>query len=86
MVIFYLLIIASIVAVIGVQAYWIFVINRQRKELKEFDQEQVTMFDVRELLMDGEYELAVRVYKDLFDIDDTQAEKEVAELERSMNI
>lgn len=86
MIFFYIIIVASIVAVIGVQLYWIAMINRQRKELQEVNQEQITMFDVRELLMEGEHELAVRVYKDLFNVNDEQAEKEVAELERSMNL
>lgn len=86
MAVIYVLLILSIVAVIGVQLYWIFVINRQRRDENDIDRQDVTMFDVRELLMEGEKELAIKVYQDLFDASDDEARREVEAIERSLNI
>lgn len=87
MVVFYSIVVIAIVAVIAVQLYWIYMVNRERKFLEEeMADDQITMFDVRQLLMEGEKEMAVKVYSDLFDVSEEQAQKDVEELERSMNL
>ncbi len=43
-----------------------------------------TMFDVRTLIVQGEKELAVRVYREIFKTGLDEAKKQVDELERSI--
>ena len=46
--------------------------------------EKLTMFDVRQLLIKGEKDLAIRVYCELFKTDSKEANKAVEEIERSI--
>jgi len=46
--------------------------------------EKLTMFDVRQLLIKGEKDLAIRVYCDLFKASPEQGCKAVEEIERSI--
>ena len=52
-------------------------------QLKSHD-EKLTMFDVRQLLIKGEKDLAIRVYCELFKTDPEEANKAVEEIERSI--
>ena len=52
-------------------------IHRKRK---------ATMFDVRHLLMEGEKELAIRIYSDIFSVSLLKARKDVEELQRSLKV
>ena len=45
-----------------------------------------TMFDVRHLLMEGEKELAVQLYCEIFNTSPHRAKKDIAELERSLKV
>ena len=45
-----------------------------------------TMFDVRHLLMEGEKELAIRIYSDIFSVSLLKARKDVEELQRSLKV
>ena len=47
---------------------------------------RATMFDVRHLLMEGEKELAVQVYGEIFQTTPIKARKDVEELERSLKV
>ena len=44
----------------------------------------MTMFDVRQLLLKGEKDLAVRVYSEIFKVDSAEARAAVEEIERSI--
>jgi len=46
--------------------------------------EKLTMFDVRQLLIKGEKDLAIRVYCELFKTDLNEANRAVEEIERSI--
>lgn len=47
---------------------------------------KATMFDVRHLLMEGEKDLAVRLYCEIFNTTPTRARKDIEELERSLKV
>lgn len=48
------------------------------------EEDRLTMFDVRQLLIKGEKDMAIRVYCELFDTDVEEACKAVEEIERSI--
>lgn len=45
-----------------------------------------TMFDVRHLLMEGEKDLAVQLYCEIFNTAPHRAKKDIEELERSLKV
>jgi len=45
-----------------------------------------TMYDVRHLLMEGEKDLAIQLYCEIFHITPNKAKKDIAELERSLKV
>jgi len=45
-----------------------------------------TMFDVRHLLMEGQKEMAIQVYCEIFHTVPAKAKKDVEELERSLKV
>jgi len=47
---------------------------------------KATMFDVRYLLMEGEKELAIQLYCEIFHTIPTKAKKDIEELERSLKV
>ena len=47
---------------------------------------RATMFDVRHLLMEGEKELAIQVYCEIFQTTPLKAKKDIEELERSLKV
>lgn len=47
---------------------------------------RATMFDVRHLLMEGEKELAIQVYCEIFQTTPIKAKKDVEALERSLKV
>ena len=47
---------------------------------------RATMFDVRHLLMEGEKELAIQVYCEIFQTTPVKAKKDVEDLERSLKV
>jgi len=47
---------------------------------------KATMFDVRHLLMEGEKELAIQLYCEIFHTMPTKAKKDIEELERSLKV
>lgn len=63
---------------------WIFHIRQViRKGL--FPSGKATMFDVRKLIMEGEKELAIRLYQKIYLTNLQQSKEAVEELERSIN-
>jgi hypothetical protein len=79
----YLLIIAGL-------CMYIFVHTRFFRFLKQLwhesnlnaNREKLTMFDVRQLLIKGEKDLAIRVYRELFKTEPEEACKAVEEIEK----
>ena len=61
-------------------------IRDARRRGKLLNKGKATMFDVRHLLMEGEKELAVRVYSELFSVSLLKARKDVEELQRSLKV
>ena len=47
---------------------------------------KATMFDVRHLLMEGEKDLAIRIYSEIFNVSLFKARKDVEELQRSLKV
>ena len=47
---------------------------------------RATMFDVRHLLMEGEKDLAIQVYCEIFHTTPPKARKDIEELERSLKV
>jgi len=47
---------------------------------------KATMFDVRHLLMEGEKELAIGLYCEIFHTTPAKAKKDIEELERSLKV
>jgi len=47
---------------------------------------KATMFDVRHLLMEGEKELAIQLYCEIFNTTPIRAKKDIEELERSLKV
>jgi hypothetical protein len=83
---FYILISVVAVSILAIQLYWIFMVRKAQKlYLKEVQAHAPTMFDVREVLRGGDKDLAVRLYCEIFNIDDIErARKEVEEFQRSL--
>ena len=83
---FYILISVTSVAILAIQVYWVIVLRKAQKVyLKEARANAPTMFDVRELLLSGDKDMAVRVYSEIFDIEDIdRARKDVEDLEKNL--
>ncbi|MBF0485184.1 MAG: hypothetical protein HQL16_01590 [Candidatus Omnitrophica bacterium] len=85
----WLMIFISVVltAILGVQVYLVCMVRKARKqylqELKEHS--RPTMWDVRETLLEGDRDLAVQIYCEIFGLEDIEkARKDVEEIERSL--
>ncbi len=63
-----------------------FFVNEARRRSKLPPKGKGTMFDVRHLLMEGEKELAVQLYCEIFNTSPHKAKKDIAELERSLKV
>ena len=61
-------------------------IRDARRRGKLLNKGKATMFDVRHLLMEGEKELATRIYSDIFSVSLLKARKDVEELQRSLKV
>ncbi len=48
------------------------------------DRRSLTMFDVRECIIEGEEDLAVQIYRDLFHVSEEEARQAVEQLARSI--
>jgi hypothetical protein len=69
-----------------INIYRLRVINEARRRGKLPQKGKATMFDVRNLLMEGEKELATQLYCEIFHINMTKAKKDVEELQRSLKV
>ncbi len=63
---------------------WFLIDARRRGKLPH--KGRATMFDVRHLLMEGEKELAIQVYCEIFQTTPIKAKKDIEDLERSLKV
>ena len=66
------------------QTYWIWHINQARRRRGAFKKENLTMFDVRRLIIEGEIETATVIYAEIFKVSSKEAKKAVKDLERNI--
>jgi lipopolysaccharide biosynthesis regulator YciM len=84
---FFIFISVMLVTLLGLQIYWVLAMRKAQKQyLEQARHEEPTMWDVREVLLDGDKDLAVQLYCDIFRIQDIErARKEVEEFSRHIN-
>ena len=84
---FVIFISVMLVTLLGLQIYWVLAMRKAQKQyLEQARHEEPTMWDVREVLLDGDKDLAVQLYCDIFRIQDIErARKEVEEFSRHIN-
>ena len=86
MVILYTTLIILVCLLVFFNAYRFWFLGQARRSGKMPQRGKATMFDVRHLLMEGEKELAVQVYCEIFQTTPIKAKKDVEELERSLKV
>ena len=86
MVIIYTVLIFLVCLLVLINAYrvWLLIDARRRGRLPP--KGRATMFDVRHLLMEGDKDLAIQVYCEIFQTTPINAKKDVEELERSLKV
>ncbi len=67
-----------------IQICWYIWIKQAREEGLYPEKGQATMFDVRNFIIEGEKDLAVRVYREIFKVSLSDAIKQVEALEKSI--
>ena len=84
---FFVFISVMLVALLGLQIYWVLAMRKAQKQyLEQARHEEPTMWDVREVLLDGDKDLAVQLYCDIFRMQDIErARKEVEEFSRHID-
>ena len=86
MTVLYVLLIILVCSLVSLNIYRIWSINDARRRGRLPTKGKATMYDVRHLLMEGEKELATRVYCDIFNVPMARATKDVEELQRSLKV
>jgi hypothetical protein len=79
-----LIILVCFLVFLNTYRFWFFINARRRCKLPQ--KGKATMFDVRQLLMKGEKELAIQVYCEIFQTTPINAKKDVEDLERSLKV
>ncbi len=81
---FYITVIVLLGGIFLVQLYWVWFVQKTQKQLlQEQKESQPTMWDVREVLKEGDKDLAVQLYCQIFNTNDIEkARREVEELAR----
>jgi len=79
-----LIILVCFLVLLNTYRVWFLIDARRRGKLPE--RGKGTMFDVRHLLMEGEKELAIQLYCEIFQTTPIKAKKDVEELERSLKV
>ena len=86
MVALYITLIVLVCILVLFNTYRLWFLNNARRRGKLPIKGKATMFDVRHLLMEGEKELAIQVYSEIFQTTPIKARKDVEELERSLKV
>lgn len=79
-----LIVLVCSLVLINASRVWNLFSARRRGKLPQ--KGQLTMFDVRHLLMEGERDLAIQVYCEIFQTTPIKAKKDIEELERSLKV
>jgi len=79
-----LIVLVALLVIFNAYRVWFLVDARRRGKLPP--KGRATMFDVRHLLMEGEKELAIQVYCEIFQTTPIKAKRDVEELERSLKV
>ena len=79
-----LIILVCFLVLLNTYRVWFLIDARRRGKLPE--RGKGTMFNVRHLLMEGEKELAIQLYCEIFQTTPIKAKKDVEELERSLKV
>jgi hypothetical protein len=79
-----LIVLVCILVFYNTYRVWSLIVARRRGKLPP--KGRATMFDVRHLLMEGEKELAIQVYSEIFQTTPIKARSDVEELERSLKV
>ena len=79
-----LIVLVCLLVIFNTYRVWFLIDARRQGKLPQ--KGRATMFDVRHLLMEGEKELALQVYCDIFQTTPIIAKKDVEELERSLKV
>ena len=76
-----------LVTLLALQIYWVLAMRKAQKQyLEQASHQEPTMWDVREVLLEGDKDLAVQLYCDIFRIQDIdRARREVEEFSRHIN-
>ena len=86
MIALYITLIILVCALVLLNTYRFWFFNDARRRGKLPLKGRATMFDVRHLLMEGEKELAIQVYCEIFQTTPIKAKKDVEDLERSLKV
>ena len=79
-----LVILVCVLVFLNTQRLWS--MNDARRRGKLPHKGKGTMFDVRHLLMEGEKELAIQLYCEIFNSPPGKAKKDIEELQRSLKV
>ncbi len=79
-----LVILVCFLVLLNIHRSWF--VNQARRRGKLPPKGKATMFNVRHLLMEGEKELAIQLYCELFNTNPLKAKKDVEELQRSLKV
>ena len=79
------LLLVGMVFFIFFRMYWTWNKKHARPEEVKVVKRRATLFDVRELLVRGQKAAAVKVYRQIFNVDQTEAQKAVDELNKNMH-
>ncbi len=82
----YTTLIIMVCFLVFLNTYRIWTLNDARRRGNLPNTGKATMFDVRNLLMKGEKDLAIQVYTDIFNTSSAKAKKDVEELQRSLKV
>ncbi len=86
MTVLYVVLIALVCLLVALNVHRFRFIRDARRRGKLLNKGKATMFDVRHLLMEGEKELAIRIYSEIFSVPLPKARKDVEDLQRSMKV
>ena len=78
-----LVMLVCMLVMISCRRYWFMSAARRDGKLP---QGKPTMFDVRQLLMEGKKDLAIDVYCEIFNTTAMKARKDIEELQRSLKV
>jgi hypothetical protein len=86
MVVLYTTLIILVSLLVLFNTYRIWFLTDARRHGKLPAKGRATMFNVRHLLMEGEKELAIQAYCEIFQTTSAKARKDVEDLERSLKV